>query len=115
MDDEQLAEIATSVREIRDLIRLLAEPAIAQRDQKLRTELRRIAGKSAQKSKAVFLMDGNHTQREICRVTGMDSGNLSVFVKQLNVSKLLLGDVKQPKLAISIPSNFFESDENDER
>jgi hypothetical protein len=111
MDDALLK----AVHEIRDLIQLLAEPAIAERDKKLRTELRRIVGKSAQKSKAVLLMDGSHAQRDISSDTGISSGNLSTFVKQLNNAKLLSGDGKEPKLAISIPPNFFEMGENDER
>jgi len=112
---EELAELLTAVREIRDLVRLLAEPAIAERDQKLRDELRRIVGKSAAKSKSVLLMNGSRTQRDIHRETGIDEGQLSVFVKQLKSSKLLAADGKQPKLAISIPANFFEAGAIDER
>lgn len=112
--DEISSELLGAVREIRDLIRLMAEPAVAERDQNLRAELRRIVGKSAPKAKAVLLMDGSHTQRVIHRETGINEGNLSTLVKQLNSSKLLSGDGKQPKLAITIPSNFFESGGNDE-
>ena len=113
--DELSTEILVSVREIRDLLRLLAEPAIAERDQKLRSELRRIVGKSAPRAKAVLLMDGSHTQRVIHRETGINEGNLSTLVKQLNSSKLLSGDGKAPKLAISVPPSFFENGETNER
>jgi hypothetical protein len=112
--DEPFAEILSTVREIRDLVRLLAEPAIAGRDQKLRSELRRIVGKSLPKAKAVLLMDGSRAQRAIHRETGMHEGNLSTLVKQLTSAKLLSGDGKEPKLAISVPADFFESGAKDE-
>jgi hypothetical protein len=112
--DEQSAELLSAVREIRDLIRLMAEPAIAERDQKLRTELRRIVGKSIPSSKSVLLMDGSRTQAEIRSVTGINQGNLSTLVKSLSKSKLLSGDGKQPNLAISIPPNFFDNGATDE-
>lgn len=101
-------EVIVAIKEIRDCVRLLAEPAIAERDQKLRYELKRIVGKSPQKAKAVFLMDGSRTQRKIHQEAAVHEGQLSTFVKQLNAAKLLAGDGKQPKLAISIPSSFFE-------
>jgi hypothetical protein len=102
------AEILSAVREIRDLVLLMAEPAIAARDQKLRSELRRIVGKSVNGSKSVLLMDGNRTQRDIHRETGFNEGQLSTLVKQLKEAKLLSGDGKKPKLAITVPANFFE-------
>ena len=111
---EHSAEILKAVSEIRDLVRLLAEPAIAARDQKLRSELRRIVGRSATKAKAVLLMDGSRTQRAIHRESALNEGNLSTLVKQLKLGKLLSGDGKQPKLAIAIPANFFEMREKDE-
>jgi CRP-like cAMP-binding protein len=101
--------LLSAVEEIRDLIRLMAEPAIADRDQKLRTELKRIVGSSTPKSKAVLLMTGSRTQVDIQRETGINQGHLSTLVKQLKDNKLLSGDPKNPKLAITIPSNFFET------
>ena len=100
--------ILAAICEMRDLIRLMAEPQIAARDQKLRDELIRIVGKSVPKQKSVLLMDGNHTQAAIRQKTNVNQGHLSTLVKQLSTGKLLVGDGKQPKLAISIPSNFFE-------
>ena len=112
--DENSAEMLTAVLEIRDLIRLMAEPAIAERDRKLRNELRRIVGNSARQSQSVLLMDGTRTQRDIHRETGINVGQLSTLVKQLKSGHLLEADVKQPKLAISIPGNFFGSGATDE-
>jgi DNA-binding MarR family transcriptional regulator len=102
-------QLLAAVQEIRDLVRLMAEPAIAERDQKLRAELKRIVGNSAQKSKAVLVMDGSRTQRDIQRETGINQGHLSTLVKQLKENKLLSGDPKNPRLAITIPTNFFET------
>jgi len=104
-----------AVYEIRDLVRLMAEPAIAARDQKLRAELKRIVGQSTAKSRSIFLMDGSRAQADIQRETKINQGDLSTLVKKLNDSKLLAGDGKKPKLAIPIPSNFFETEETDER
>jgi DNA-binding MarR family transcriptional regulator len=104
------AELLNAIHEIRDLIRLMAEPAIAERDKKLRAELRLLVGNSSAKAKSVLLMDGTRTQAAIRKDTGLNQGNLSTLVKQLNANKLLTGDGKQPKLAISIPSTFFEDE-----
>jgi len=103
-------ELLSAVQEIRELVRLMAEPAIAARDQKLRAELKRIVGKSTTSAKSVFLMDGSRSQADIQRETKINQGNLSTLAKQLKANKLLAGDGKNPKLTISIPSNFFESE-----
>jgi hypothetical protein len=107
-------EILAAVREIRDLIQLIAEPAIAARDKKLRDELRRIVGNSKPKAKAVLLMNGGRVQVDIHRESGTQASNLSTLVKQLAEGKLLSGDVKKPKLTITIPANFFENEVSDE-
>jgi hypothetical protein len=111
---EHADEILIAICEIRDLVRLLAEPAIAARDEKARNELRRIVGNSAAKAKAVVLMDGSRTQRAIHRETGINEGQLSTLVKQLNAGKLLRGNGKEPTLTLSIPANFFETGASDE-
>ena len=115
MDEDPVAELLSAVREIRDLVRLLAEPAIAERDRKARGELRRIVGNSVAKKKAVLLMDGSRPQRAIHREAGINEGHLSTLVKQLNSANLLSGDRKEPKLSISITANFFENESTDER
>jgi ABC-type thiamine transport system ATPase subunit len=115
MDEGPVVDILSAVREIRDLVRLLAEPAIAERDRKLRDELRRIVKKSVAKRKAVLLMDGSRTQRAIHREAGINEGHLSTLVKQIKSANLLSGDGKEPKLSISVPANFFENESTDER
>lgn len=101
-------ELTAAICEIRDLLRLIAEPHIAARDAKLRDALAQIVGGSATKQKAVLAMDGSRTQSEIHKETGMHVGNLSTLVKTLSKSGLLSGDLKRPNLAIPIPSNFFD-------
>lgn len=103
------AELLETVRKIYGLLELLAEDKIAQRDAKQRTTLLEIVGKSATKQKSVFLMDGTRTQTEIHGATSVNQGHLSTMVGKLYKAKLLVGDMKKPKLAISIPPNFFES------
>jgi hypothetical protein len=106
---EHSEQILDAVNEIRDLIRLMAEPQIAARDKKLREDLLNLVGRSAPKQKSVFLMDGNNTQAAIRQKSRINQGYLSTLVKQLGQGKLLIGDPKLPKLAISIPSNFFDN------
>lgn len=108
--DEVSKELLSAIHEIRDLVRLMAEPAIAERDRKLRAELRRIVGRSDRVAKAVLRMDGTRTQRDIHKEVGINEGQLSTIVKQLKDNQLLSADGKQPKLAISIPDNFFEAE-----
>ena len=94
--------------EIRELLRLLAEPAIAPRDERLRAILRQLVGRSALKQKAVFLMDGNRTQSEIRQEVAIDQGDLSKLVKALRAENLLSNNEK-PSLQIPLPKTFFES------
>lgn len=111
---EDPAELLQAVNEIRDLIRLMAEPAIAARDKKFRDQLRQLVGNSKRKASSILLMDGSRTQTEIRNETAINQGDLSTLVKRLSEGKLLSGDGKRPKLAISIPGNFFEGDGTDE-
>lgn len=105
-DQSQMLDVLT---EMRDLLRLMAEPAIAQRDKKLRETLRSLAGVSTgKKATAILLMDGSRTRATIMKECGINEGDLSVLVKKLNAEELIGGDPKQPRLAISIPSTFFE-------
>ncbi len=106
MSDKELLE---AVLEIRNLLELLAEPAIALRDAKLRQELRKLVGTSEPKQKSVLLMNGERTQAQIRSETSVNQGHLSTLVSSMNKGKLLVGDPKLPKLAIAIPPNLFES------
>lgn len=112
--EDHSTEILSVVLEIRDLIQLMAEPAIAARDKKFRDELRKIVGNSKPKAKAVLLMNGSRIQVDIRGESGMQASNLSTLVKQLAEGKLLSGDAKMPKLAITIPPYFFEHGVDDE-
>ena len=108
-------DVLEILSEMRDLLRLLAEPAIAERDKKMRVALRAIAGSSAgKKAKSIVLMDGVRTRQEIIAGSKIDASDLSALVKKLTAEKLLVGDAKQPRLAISIPSNFFDLGDGNE-
>lgn len=110
-DSARMLEVLT---EMRDLLRLMAEPAIAERDKKLRQSLRAIVGsRTGQSAKAVVLMDGSKTQTQIINQCGIHAGTLSTLVKKLKSGGLLVGEIKQPRLAILIPSNFFEGEETE--
>jgi len=96
------------LREIRDLLRLIAEPALAKRDERLRTSLAQIVGKSRQKAEAVALMNGSRSQTEIRKECGMDNGNLSRLVTALRKSKLIGPDDKHPNIMFPLPSNLLD-------
>jgi hypothetical protein len=99
------------MREMRDLLRVIAEPALAARDARLRASLTEIVGKSKATAKAALLMDGSRSQAAICKESGINKGQLSTFTKALRAKGLIAPDDKEPKLLISIPPNFFEKAE----
>ena len=99
------------LREIRDLLRVMAEPELAKRDERLRTSLLEIVGKSKAAASAVVLMDGSKSQKEICSGSRIDPGQLSRLVKSLRTKSLIAADEKHPKLMLSILPNFFEKAE----
>jgi hypothetical protein len=102
-------QVLSILAEMRDLLRLMAEPAIAERDKKLRDTLRTIGGSAtSKKAKAILLLDGTRTQTDVANASGIDRGDLSSLVKKLKTVDLLKGDPKKPQLTISIPANFFE-------
>lgn len=103
------AELLDEVRQMRKLLELIAEPAVAQRDAGLRQELRRIVGRSKPKQQSVLLMNGKHRQSDIRSKTGINQGHLSTLVSRLSAAKLLIEGATLPNLAISIPENFFDN------
>lgn len=99
------------LREMRDLLLVIAEPGLAKRDEKPRQALREIVGRSKPKAKAVLLMDGSRTQTAIGNELAFDSGNLSRFIKALREAGLIGKDVDQnPKLGIMVSTSFFEEE-----
>lgn len=102
------AELLT---EIRDLMQVLAEPALEKRDAKLRSALRKVVGKGQKKGQAVLMMDGTIPRAAIVKGTGIDSGDLSRLIKALSEHSLIAGDERHPKLRVTIPPNFFDNGE----
>lgn len=103
-----MVENTEILREIRDLLRLIAEPALAKRDERLRASLQQIIGKSKQKAQAVALMDGTRSQAEIRKASEIDDGNLSRLVKALRKAELIGPDDKHPGLVFPMPSNLLD-------
>jgi DNA-binding MarR family transcriptional regulator len=104
-----MADDTTLLREIRDLLRVIAEPAIAKRDERFRELLLKIVGKSKGKAKAVLLMDGSRTPIAIRSESGVDQGDLSRCIKALRQADLVTVDEDNNlKLSFYIPANFFE-------
>jgi hypothetical protein len=100
--------------EIRDLLQVMAEPALAQRDAKLRSSLRGLVGTGVKKARAVTLMDGTRTQAALVKDSGMDQGGVSRLVKGLAEAKLIAADQKHPKVLLKVPTDFFEAGTSDE-
>lgn len=100
--------------EIRDLLQVMAEPALAKRDAKLRSALRSAVGNSKQKAKAVMLMDGSRAQSAVAKEAGIDQGNLSRFVKVLAAAHLIAQDEKHPQMLLRLPSTFFDGENSDD-
>src|SRR5690554_3795556 len=98
-----MSEDTELLREIRDLLRLVAEPALAERDSKLRVLLLQTVGKSTRKASAVILMDGTRTQSAIAKECGIDMGGLSRLVKALREAALIGTDDKLPKTVFPVP------------
>jgi DNA-binding MarR family transcriptional regulator len=104
-----MSEQTGLLREMRDLLLVIAEPALEKRDRRLRQSLRQIVGKGIHKINAVKLMDGQKSQGEIQKACGIDAGGLSRLAKGLRQAGLLDKDANENlKLLISIPPNFFE-------
>ena len=104
-----MSEDTEILREIRDLLRLVAEPALAKRDERLRASLQELVGKSKQKAEVVCLMDGKRSPVEIRKASGIDAGNLSRLITALREAELIGPDVKFPKLVFPTPANLFEN------
>ena len=104
-----MGDNAEILREIRDLLRLIAEPALAKRDERLRTSLQQVIGKSKQKADAIVLMDGTRSQAAIRKACGIDDGNLSRLVKALRGAELIGPEDKLLELAFPLPSNFRDT------
>jgi DNA-binding MarR family transcriptional regulator len=100
--------------EIRDLLQVIAEPALEKRDSRIRASLRAVVGTGDKKAKATLLMDGTRSQSEISKESGMDSGNVSRLVKALAAATVIAPDEKRPALLIRIPSTFFETGNTNE-
>ena len=100
--------------EIRDLLQVMAEPALAKRDAKMRASLRTVVGSSGKKTKAALLMDGTRSQFAIVKESGIYQGNLSRLVKALAAAQLICADEKHPSLLVKVPPTFFDGDNADE-
>jgi hypothetical protein len=96
MTDNSTAVLET-LRKIYDLLELLAEDKIAERDAKQRQALREIVGSSVQMQKSVLLMNGTRSQKDIHTETSVHRGNLSTMVGKLRAAKLIEGDTTTPR------------------
>jgi hypothetical protein len=96
------------LRDIRELLTLIAEPQLESRDKKRRDDLRKVAGRSNKNIAAIMLMSGLNSQKEIAKRTNFDSGNLSRLVKALASAELLDANSENPKIVIPLSTQLFE-------
>ena len=108
---KEMDEQTELLRKILDILTLMAEPQIAQRDEKSRTSLRETAGKNKAKQKAIALMNASRSQSEISQEAKIDRSDLSKLVKALRAVDLLT-ESEKPQIRISIPANFFDQGES---
>ena len=105
MDSDPKLEL---LREIRDLLTLIAEPQLEERDKLRRSELRRIVGRGEKKIAATLLMNGSRTKAEIARESTIDAGDLTKLVKAFNEAKLLdARNNSSPRLVIPVSRAMF--------
>jgi hypothetical protein len=103
-----LNEQTELLQKILDVLTVMAEPQLAQRDEKRRVSLSAIVGKGSKSIKAASLMDGSRAQAIICKEAGIDGGALSRLTKALRDAGLLSADTKDPKINIPLTSRFWE-------
>ncbi|HEX2839554.1 MAG TPA: hypothetical protein VHN77_15660 [Phycisphaerales bacterium] len=96
--------------EIRDLLAIMAEPQIAERDKRQRQEIKELVGRRPKAQAAVYLMDGNRKQSEITKATGFHQGDLSKLVKELVSGKLATVVDGKPRLGLRLPPGLFDKD-----
>jgi CRP-like cAMP-binding protein len=96
------------LEEIRDYLRLMAEPALAERDRIKREKLKEIVGKSQKRQEVVLSFDGIKSRAQIQKELGMDQGNMSRFVSELKASGIVLEEGGKPRLLIPVDSLFFQ-------
>lgn len=95
------------LRDIRELLMLIAEPQLAERDRVRREALRKIAGKGEKNVKAVLLMNGERMQSTIAKEVPIDVGQLSKLVTALREAKLLDQDNQNPEVVIPVSEAIF--------
>jgi hypothetical protein len=103
MDETELDVL----RDIRDLLTLLAEPQLAERDKARRDQLRKLAGRGGKNMKAVLVMDGTRSQAAIVKEVPIDAGQLSLLVKALREAQLLK-DAANPTMVIPVSEAVFK-------
>jgi len=109
LEEFKLNEQTELLREMCHLLRVIAEPQLAKRDERLRASLLEAVGKRKASAKAAHLMDGTRNQTAICKESGIDPGDLSRLTKDLRSKGLIAPEEKNPKLIITIPPTFFDS------
>jgi len=105
--DVAMDEQTELLREIRDLLKVLASPMLAERDKEGRRVLRELVGKSDKRKAFVLAIDGKRPRAELVKETGIDPADASRIVADLKDQKILTESNRVPKFQISVDPGIF--------
>jgi len=111
MPSNETTSITTLLTDIRDLLLLIAEPAIAKRDSGLRASIREAVGTGVKRQAASLLMNGKLTRKEIQAQSTIDQSGISRLVSELIEKGLALEEDSRPCLVCQLPSDFYKAEE----
>ena len=97
--------------EIRDLLMVIAEPQLAERDRKIREELKKIGGGEKKQAAILAMADGND-RKNVMTISGIDGSNLTKLVTELTSVAALEPHDTVLKLRCRIPQDFFKDSKN---
>lgn len=102
-------EVKQILLEIRDYLKVLAGPQLAERDREGRQKIVDLAGKSVKRRATILAVDGVRSRADIQKAVGIDQGDLSRFVSELKAASLLVEEGRIPRLAVTVDAGMFKS------
>lgn len=101
-------KIVNLLTEIRELLRIIAEPQLAERDRQGRATIVKIVGRSQKRKSAVLLIDAVRTRADIQKLSEIDPGDLSRFMSELKEAQLCEEQSRVPRLRVSVDEKMFD-------
>lgn len=107
MDDTGAVRL---LEEIRDLLKLIAEPQIRERERVGREMVRQIVGKSMKRRAAVLLIDGIRTRVQVQKEASIDQGDMSRLIAALVRAGVVTERDKVPQLKVDLDQSILEEE-----